>query len=182
MKTDRKPAVAGNRKERLYIAYGSNLNTAQMGLRCPAAEIVGTAMLRGWRLMFRGGDGTAVATIERCQGYKVPVLIWRLQPEDERALDRYEGWPHLYRKETLRVTVDGKRRSAMAYIMNEEGHPYGIPSAGYLEVIRQGYRTAGFDRDILHSAEEESRIIRYILPGGTVSKSVERINRKGGGQ
>ena len=85
-------------KERLYIAYGSNLNLDQMKHRCPTAEIVGTAELKNWRLWFRGGGHSAVATIERERGFKVPVLVWRIQPQDELALDRYEGWPHLYRK------------------------------------------------------------------------------------
>ena len=98
-----------NTKCRLYIAYGSNLNLEQMKRRCPTAEVVGTAELKNWRLRFRGGSHSAVATIEREQGFTVPVLIWRIQPEDEVALNRYEGFPFLYRKETLRLTVNGKR-------------------------------------------------------------------------
>ena len=72
-----------NTKCRLYIAYGSNLNLEQMKHRCPTAEVVGTAELKNWRLWFRGGNHSAVATIERERGFKVPVLIWRIQPEDE---------------------------------------------------------------------------------------------------
>ena len=106
-----------SQKEILYIAYGSNLNLAQMAGRCPTAEVVGKAMLRGWRLAFR-----SVATIERRIGYSVPVLVWKLRPEDETALDRYEGWPNLYYKENLKVTLDGKRRTAMVYIMNGNAH------------------------------------------------------------
>lgn len=151
MNTDKTELSRKKHKERLYIAYGSNLNLAQMAARCPTAEVTGTAILRGWRLMFRG-----VATIERHAGCAVPVLIWKLQPEDEKALDRYEGWPYLYRKETLRITIDGKRKSAMAYIMNENGHPYSEPSSGYLGTIRHGYETAQFDQKILQQAVIDS--------------------------
>ncbi len=77
--------------------------------RCPTAKVVGSSLLRGWRLMFRGGSHSAVATVERMPGHTVPVLIWRLQPSDEQALDVYEGWPRLYRKETIRLTVNGRR-------------------------------------------------------------------------
>ena len=87
----------------------------------------------------------------------MPVLIWRIQPEDEVALDRYEGFPFLYRKETLRITVNGKRFYAMVYIMNEAGHPYGIPSAGYLNTIREGYESAGFNVSILYDAVKHSK-------------------------
>ena len=71
-------------KRRLYLAYGSNLNLEQMSRRCPTAEVVGTTILNNWRLMFRG-----VATVERCKGGKVPVLVWNIQPKDEAALDIY---------------------------------------------------------------------------------------------
>ena len=40
-------------KSRFYIAYGSNLNLQQMKHRCPTAEVVGTAVLRNWKLWFR---------------------------------------------------------------------------------------------------------------------------------
>ena len=144
-------------KERLYIAYGSNLNLEQMKRRCPTAEVVGTAALKNWRLWFRGATNSAVATVERERGFKVPVLIWRIQPEDELALDRYEGFPFLYRKEVLRLTVNRKRVYAMVYIMNEAHHPYGVPSAGYLATIREGYESANFDANILYDAVKHSK-------------------------
>lgn len=146
-----------NSKERLYIAYGSNLNLEQMKHRCPTAEVVGAAELKNWRLWFRGGRHSAVATIEREQGFIVPVLIWWIRPRDELALDRYEGFPFLYRKETLRLIVNGRRVCAMAYIMNEAGHPYGAPSAGYLNTIREGYESANFDTGVLSAAVDCSR-------------------------
>ena len=74
--------------ERFYIAYGSNLNLTQMEHRCPTAEVAGQTILKNWRLMFRGTNGSAVATIERSPGYHVPVLVWKLRPQDEQALDR----------------------------------------------------------------------------------------------
>lgn len=144
-------------KERLYIAYGSNLNLEQMKHRCPTAEVVGATVLRNWQLRFRGSSHSAVATIERSKGSKVPTLVWRLQPRDEAALDHYEGWPHLYRKETLRITLNGRRVYAMVYIMNEIHYPYGIPSMGYLCTINAGYQTAGFDSSILIGAVNKSK-------------------------
>lgn len=142
-------------KDRLYIAYGSNLNLEQMARRCPTAQVVKATYLQNYRLMFRG-KSTAVATIEKHKGGKVPVLIWRLQPNDEHALDIYEGYPHLYRKETLKVTVDGRRTQAMAYIMNEALHPYDTPSCSYFDTIRQGYKDSGFDAKILRQAVLDS--------------------------
>ena len=94
--------------------------------------------------------------IEKRQGSKVPILIWRLQPNDEHNLDIYEGYPHLYRKEMLKVTVNGKRVQAMVYIMNKRLHPYGTPSRSYFDTIRQGYKDSGFDAKILRQAVLDS--------------------------
>lgn len=140
-----------DRKERLYIAYGSNLNLEQMAYRCPTAQVVGTATLKNWRLMFY-----SVATIERHKGGKVPILVWRIQPRDEQALNYYEGWPCLYSKERLRVTVNGRRVYAMVYIMNTDDRRYCAPGSVYLETIHRGYLDAGFDRGILLKAVEDS--------------------------
>ena len=84
------------RKERLYIAYGSNLNLLQMAFRCPTAEIAGKSELKGYELLFRGGRKGAVATVEPRDGGSVPVLLWKIREADEEALDRYEGYPHFY--------------------------------------------------------------------------------------
>lgn len=142
-------------KRRLYIAYGSNLNLGQMSQRCPTAKVAGTSVMKDWRLLFRGGQTGAVATVERFHGSSVPVLVWQLQPQDEAALDRYEGWPHLYRKETLRIRLNGKTVDAMIYIMNEI-RPYGLPNPYYIGTIRDGYIRAGFDIGILHKATVDS--------------------------
>ena len=106
--------------------------------------------MRNWRLFFNG-----VASIERCKGGRVPVLIWDIQPKDEEALDIYEGWPRLYRKESVRVRLNGKQVRAMVYIMNE-GYPYGFPSVGYFNTIRQAYLSAGFDVRGLYDAVRKS--------------------------
>jgi len=142
-------------KRRLYIAYGSNLNFEQMAQRCPTAHVVGTSVMKDWRLLFRGELRGAVATVERFRGSFVPILVWRLQPQDESALDRYEGWPHLYRKETLRISLNGETVEAMIYIMNEI-QPYGLPSPYYFNTIREGYISSGFDIGILHKAALDS--------------------------
>ncbi len=162
-------------KDRFYIAYGSNLNLGQMAKRCPTAEVVKATYLQNHRLMFRG-KGTAVATIEKRRGSKVPILIWRLQPNDEHNLDIYEGFPHLYRKETLKMTVDGKRIRAMAYIMNEALHPYDTPSRSYFDTILQGYEDAGFDAKILRHAVLDSVWEAYLAEKYEGGETYDRKN------
>lgn len=136
--------------KRYYIAYGSNLSESQMAMRCPTAKVVGTSILKDWRLLFDGP-----ASIERYEGYEVPVLIWDIQPEDERSLDRYEGYPSYYRKEMLEVEVNGKKVDAMVYIMNTRKES--IPPTYYYNVLEKGYERFGFDKSILEKALEESK-------------------------
>ena len=120
--------------ERLYFAYGSNINLEQMAVRCPAAQVVGPAVLDGYELLFRGNRrGTGVATIEPLPGSQVHGLLWKLTPECERSLDVYEGYPRLYEKENITVrTGDGKDVVGMAYIMTGElWRDPTIPSPAY---------------------------------------------------
>jgi gamma-glutamylcyclotransferase (GGCT)/AIG2-like uncharacterized protein YtfP len=140
---------------KLYLAYGSNLNLEQMANRCPTAKVVGASIIKGYRLLFRGSHAGAVATIEPFKGESVPVLVWDITPADEAALDRYEGWPFLYRKETIKVRLNGKTVQAMVYIMNE-GRPLGQPSCYYYSTILDGYKSAGFDVEILRKAVADS--------------------------
>lgn len=138
-------------EKRYYIAYGSNLNLEQMAHRCPTAKVVGSAKLQGYELLFRGGYGGAVATVEKKKGSFVPVLVWELKPSDELALDRYEGYPNFYCKEMVKVRLGNTWTEVMVYIMND-GRPKGMPSRYYYEVILEGYQSAGFDLDILKQA------------------------------
>ncbi len=141
----------GKKKEKLYLAYGSNMNQRQMAFRCPTAEVVGTSELKGYELLFRGGRRGAVATVEPKEGSTVPVLLWKIRRQDEEALDRYEGYPRLYGKQMLQVEIDGKEVSAMGYVMTP-GHEFGIPSDGYADIIWEGYGQCGLDTKPLEDA------------------------------
>lgn len=138
-----------------YIAYGSNMNLRQMEHRCPDAISVGRAWLKDHRLFFAGRSQGAVASIEPAEGYSVPVLVWEITQEDERSLDRYEGYPYFYDKQELSVDVDGEEVSAMVYVMTR-GHVYGAPDDSYLNGIKEGYAAAGFDTAVLDEAVEYS--------------------------
>lgn len=148
-------------KNKLYVAYGSNLNLPQMLVRCPNAKVVGASEIKDYALVFRGGRYGAVATIEPKEGASVPVLLWKITPKDENALDIYEGFPRLYKKETMKLEMDDKNVSAMVYVMTP-GHSPGIPTASYYNTICEGYKTAGFDTKIVENAVEYSEELMDI--------------------
>lgn len=158
-------------EKRYYIAYGSNLNIPQMRMRCPGARIIGTSVLEGWRLLFKGSKTGSYLTIEPQEGAGVPVAAWEVSAENEAALDRYEGFPAFYYKKEMELTLKGiktgklRRRKVFVYIMHED-RPLGLPSEFYMETCRQGYRSFGFDEAFLERAYADSTEGERGLPGG----------------
>lgn len=154
-----------NEVGKLYVAYGSNLNLERMKHRCPTAEPVGKAELTGWKLVFRG-RGMGVANIEPADASSVPVLIWRIYPDDERVLDGYEGVPHFYHREIIPVILNGESVDALVYILND-GYSLCQPGKVYYDIILDGYRSAGFDPAILQASadvsKEEHRMTERVL-------------------
>ena len=141
--------------DKIYIAYGSNLNLPQMAQRCPTAKVLGASEIKDYELLFRGSKTGSYATIEPCEGKTVPVLLWTVGKKDELALDRYEGYPMFYEKENMALSLDGKEVNAFVYVMTE-GHRLGMPSQYYVDVITQGYQSAGFDLNVLQEAITET--------------------------
>lgn len=154
------------KKQRYYIAYGSNLNILQMRWRCPDAKIVGTATLKDWKLLFRGSQTGAYLTIEKEPGGAVPVAVWAVSEADEANLDQYEGYPRFYYKTEMPVTVHGiksgrkSERTAFVYIMHED-RPLGNPTNRYIRTCLEGYADFGFDREVLFDAVWKTGKIKY---------------------
>ena len=138
-----------------YIAYGSNMDEEQMAHRCPMARLLGRTELENYCLLFKGSKTGAYATIEPEEGSRVPVLVWTIGKEDEKSLDRYEGYPVFYYKKDLEIDLDGKRVAALVYIM-DESREYGKPSERYYGVLERAYRKYGFSTEILTEAYEIS--------------------------
>lgn len=148
--------------KRYYIAYGSNLNIPQMRMRCPGARIIGTSVIEDYQLLFKGSKTGSYLTIEPKAGAEVPVVVWEVTEPDEKALDRYEGYPNFYYKKEMTLDIKGirtkkvRRREAFVYIMHEE-RELGIPSWYYVNTCLDGYRAFGFDEKYLFDAIRVSR-------------------------
>ena len=172
---------------RYYFAYGSNLNLMQMLTRCPSAMPLKPEKLLGWRLEFRG---VATVHLAPCAAAPTPEeedadlwqsenlwaaekyvqgAIYRITPEDELALDRYEGYcaadPErgLYDKDTLEFLDDrGEIAEAMFYVMTRG--PIHSPSPFYLRTIEQGYRDWGLNPKPLQEAVWRAEAATLVLP------------------
>lgn len=79
----------------LYLAYGSNLNLAQMRYRCPDARVVGYTYLPDRKLVFRGSSMGSYLTLDEAPGAYpgVPCGVFEITERDLMFLDLYEGYP-----------------------------------------------------------------------------------------
>jgi len=128
----------------LYFAYGSNLDRRQFARRCPGSRSVAPAVLRGYRLAFRGGGH---ADIVREKGGTVRGALYEVTKRDVEALNRYEGVPGYYHRITVFVRDGrGRLRRAFAYKM---GNAFGetAPALSYVQIIHRGCRDWGIEPD-----------------------------------
>jgi len=145
-----------------YIAYGSNMVQEQMAYRCPNAKLIGMGYLPNHRLEFY-----LHATVERSQakGPGVPVAVWEIDEQDEKSLDRYEGFPTYYTKHRRKVIMnDGSEIEGMVYIMKLIRPT--IPRASYYDAIVKAYDDLGLG----------SEIKRVLEPA--FARSIARDNRR----
>ena len=140
-----------NKLSRYYLAYGDNLNPEQMNKRCPNAKRVDDAMLKGYRLAFKGEKDNAYLTIEPDEKRYVAAGVYRLTPSDEASLDRYEDYPNTYIKKSFTIYLKGRPVYAFAYVM-AEGREYNNPSNEYLKKVKEGYESFGFDQLLIRFA------------------------------
>ncbi len=133
----------------LYFAYGSNMDVAAMGRRCPRSKPVGLARLERHRLaIMREGWLTAV----RAPRAAVHGILWDLALADVPALDRYEGVPKgLYAKVVQPVVAAGGAKRALVYFGANAGP--GVAKADYLAGVVAAARVAGLPAEAVAALE-----------------------------
>jgi gamma-glutamylcyclotransferase (GGCT)/AIG2-like uncharacterized protein YtfP len=71
----------------LHFAYGSNMDAAAMGRRCPRSRLLGRARLARWRFVVMPSGFASIAPDPRAN---VHGALWEVPVSDVMALDRYE--------------------------------------------------------------------------------------------
>ena len=101
-----------------------------MTRRCPESKLVGLGILRGWKWII---NTRRYANIIQSSEDLVYGLVYEISPSDEASLDRAEGVPRAYTKETMEVelqpAVSGEKSlvQCLVYIDRkrvEEGEPW----------------------------------------------------------
>ena len=168
--------MATSKRCTLYFGYGSNMDGEQMLTRTPWARRCGWARLKDWRLEFRG-----VADVAPCEGAEVLGALWQVTPADLARLDRYEGYPHLYDRQIVKVETRHGVRNAIVYVMTGRAGRRATtelspPSRYYLDGIRQGYRQLQLPQKSLDAAVLRARPTerRHLETQTTFSYNVPR--------
>ena len=84
-----------------YFAYGSNLLPERLLQRCPTAVPYAPAILPNYRLTER-----LYADVDYVPGGQVHGFVYLLRAQDVARLDRFEGYPQIYRRYTVDVILD----------------------------------------------------------------------------
>ena len=136
---------------KIYLAYGSNLNHKQMRERCPQSKYMGTSLLKGWSLLFKGA---ATITVDRKS--MVPIGLFEITQECEDSLDVYEDFPRLYDKKVVEIEFNGRKLKAMTYVMCAD-YGTGPPSRKYYNVIYEGYINCNLNSQYLEEAKDYAK-------------------------
>ncbi|NCW36701.1 MAG: gamma-glutamylcyclotransferase [Proteobacteria bacterium] len=129
----------------LYFAYGSNLHLFQMKRRCKDSVFLKKIKLADFKLTFR--SKYRAADIEPKKNSTVPGALFEISKSDEKKLDVYEDFPHLYTKHYFYYY--GKK--VMTYTMVNKT-PFRYPTERYLNVVKRGYKDCGLDIKYLKRA------------------------------
>ncbi len=123
-----------------HFAYGSNMHRDQMLSRVGNILEEHNATLPNFELRFnkKVRGGTAGANVQPAPGKTVYGVLYKIEENSFRSLDRYEGVPDHYRRIEIKVTPDGWQPvPAQVYIASkvEKGLR---PSPHYLQAILDG--------------------------------------------
>lgn len=141
-------------RQRIYLAYGSNLHPRRLEARVGASELIGTVELPGWRLCFdkRGGDGSAKANLRPAPGVACTAhaALFALHPEQVSKLDVYEGCGYGYESFLLSVEHAGKELTVFTYLAPTQWQSRAVlPFDWYVDLIVAGARFHGFDESYI---------------------------------
>ncbi|MFA6489677.1 MAG: gamma-glutamylcyclotransferase family protein [Candidatus Micrarchaeia archaeon] len=148
-------------KPLFVFAYGGNLDKATFISRAGGFENAAPARLDGYRLVFQTNKNTefGVANVVKDAGGSVPGVIYTLNMEQGRALDKSMGVPYFYGKISTKATLpDGTQMDVETYALAGEAF-FAPPSRPTVEAAAKGLAQAGYgsvEADSLAKAAAEA--------------------------
>jgi gamma-glutamylcyclotransferase (GGCT)/AIG2-like uncharacterized protein YtfP len=145
---------------KLYFAYGSNMESAQMERASADHRFLGAARLDGYRLEFRrrsirwqGG----AADIVPAPAESVWGALYELSDAAFAALDRKEAAGTAYERIEVEVELDGRSVEAAAYAVIAKEPDEVPPTPDYVRSMLAGARERGVPDEYVALLEARSR-------------------------
>lgn len=121
---------------------------------CPGAKFMGLGILDGHCLVYDGFStrwGGAVANIIPSRQDEVWGGLFKVNEENLKKLDSYEGCPRYYQRRLEYIIRPGVKEKPQAWVYFRPPQAAGLPSRRYLEAVIRGARDCRLPEDYIHS-------------------------------
>ncbi|MCX8194534.1 MAG: gamma-glutamylcyclotransferase [Candidatus Micrarchaeota archaeon] len=136
------------KEERLFFAYGSNLDAKVIRARIGGLASAVPAKLHSYRLVFEAPNGRefGLPNIKESNNSSVAGALYVLSKEQAERLDKAAGVPHIYRKARVRVFAQGIGEvDAETYVLAGEPSPAPPLKSVFASAI-EGLRQFGYGK------------------------------------
>ena len=120
-----------------YFAYGTNLNKKIFLKKFKEAKLIKKYSLKNFKVVFR--TKYKIPDLQKKLKSRVPGVIYRINRDIEKKLDKYEEYPKVYVKRYFK----DKNNKIMFYFMKKKSSEV-KPNGYYFKIMLQGYRQNNF--------------------------------------
>ena len=120
-----------------YFAYGTNLNKKIFLKKFKEAKLIKKYSLKNFKVVFR--TKYKIPDLQKKLKSRVPGVIYRINKDIEKKLDKYEEYPKVYVKRYFK----DKNNKIMFYFMKKKSSEV-KPNGYYFKIMLQGYRQNNF--------------------------------------
>ena len=120
-----------------YFAYGTNLNKKIFLKKFKEARVIKKYSLNNFKVVFR--TKYRIPDLQRKLNSNVPGVIYKINRDIEKKLDKYEEYPKIYIKKYFKY----KNNKIMFYFMKEKSKEV-KPSGYYFKIMMRGYQQNNF--------------------------------------
>ena len=120
-----------------YFAYGTNLNKKIFLKKFKEAKLIKKYSLKNFKVVFR--TKYKIPDLQKKLKSRVPGVIYRINRDIEKKLDKYEEYPKVYVKRYFK----DKNNKIMFYFMKKKSSEV-KPNGYYFKIMMQGYRQNNF--------------------------------------
>lgn len=168
------------RDSRIYFAYGSDMNTEQLKLRVFRYEVLGVAVLEGFKLDFHGHTfvwDSALETVSGEEGEQVWGVVYKLSSSDGQQLDSYmdvrlDGTGPYFHYPAAVTDTFGNRHYVYLYRKNMLGAVL-PPSKEYMNLIVEGAKQHGLPEGYVNKLKTiKTKNAEYAVPMGAIQPRI----------